>query len=553
MIADGRSVSDDETVETDVCIVGAGVAGITLAREFVDQGFQVLVLESGALQREDDTQALYRGESVGHPYYPLHEARARYCGGSVNCWDVDLGDGRLGARLRPLDPLDFEPRDWVPYSGWPLDRSELEPFYERAQWMFDIEERSYAAEKWIDDERRPRLRFVDDTVDTVIFKFSPQDRFLRHRDAVVRRADNVIVLIYANVVDIETDSGGSVVRRLHVACLRGNRFTVSAKMFVLAAGGIETPRLLLSSSTVHAAGLGNGHDLVGRFFMEHLHFTSGVYVPARELGPPMALYDRIHVVNGVPVVGKLALHETVLRRERLLNQNVQLLPWHAPAAALYPAVISRAANSVRTLVGAGSRLTIPDAVGEHLSNVVSGLDDVATQAYRKLRRTLADRQRGKKLRLFRLANMAEQAPNPDSRVSLSADRDALGQPLAKLDWRLSSIDIDSVRRTQELMDGALRRAGLGKLRIELRDDTPPVGGVPLGVHGGYHHMGTTRMHADPRKGVVDRDCRLHGTANLFIAGPSVFPTGGYANPTLTIVALALRLADHIKALMRDRA
>src|SRR5262245_33484082 len=243
MIADARSVSQDEVVETDVCIVGAGVAGVTLACEFAGQGFQVLVLESGALQRDDDTQALYQGENVGHPYYPLHEARARYCGGSANFWDIDLGDGRFGgARLRPLDPVDFEERDWIPYSGWPFDRPRLEPFYERAQATFDIKEPSYATDLWDDSGERPRLEFVGGAVETVIFKFGAQDAFFRRRDEVVRRADNVIVLVYANVVEIETDSSGQVVRAVKVACLQGNRFSVSAKQFILAAGGIETPR-----------------------------------------------------------------------------------------------------------------------------------------------------------------------------------------------------------------------------------------------------------------------------------------------------------------------
>src|SRR6476620_8141741 len=129
MIADGRSVSEDETVETDVCIVGGGVAGITLAQEFLGQGFEVLLLESGDLARDDKTQSLYKGDNIGYPYYALDEARARFLGGSANYWDTDLGNHRPGVRLRPLDPIDFEERDWVPYSGWPFDRSHLDPFY----------------------------------------------------------------------------------------------------------------------------------------------------------------------------------------------------------------------------------------------------------------------------------------------------------------------------------------------------------------------------------------------------------------------------------------
>lgn len=553
MIADARSVAQEDVIDTDVCVVGAGVAGLTLARELSGRGLQVLVLESGALTLDDDTQALYRGEGVGLPYYPLHEARARYCGGSANFWDIDLGDGRLGVRLRPPDPIDFEARDCVPHSGWPFDRAHLDPFYERAQALFDIEEPSYAPEKW--DVVDNRLLFGPETAETVIFKFGAQDVFLKRRDEVVRRADDVIVLVHANVVDIETDASGQVVRRVHVACLRGPRFSVGAKVFVLAVGGIETPRLMLASNKVHPDGLGNRYDLVGRFFMEHLHFTSGIFVPARaDMAASLPLYDRIHVVNGVPIVGKLALCEAVVRRERLLNQNIQLLPWRTTAAGLYPAVVAKATDSARVIVSAASRGQFPARFGGHVANVVRGLDDVATLVYRKLRRTLAGRDDARTVRVFRLAHMSEQVPNPSSRVSLAAERDALGQNRARLDWRLSPIDILSVRETQRILDTALRRAGLGELRTELRDETPPLGPVPIGVHGGYHHMGTTRMHRDPRHGVVDPDCRVHGIANLFVAGPSVFPTGGgYANPVLTVVALSLRLADHLTAMMKAAA
>jgi len=152
-----------------------------------------------------------------------------------------------------------------------------------------------------------------------------------------------------------------------------------------------------------------------------------------------------------------------------------------------------------------------------------------------------DKQR---VRLFRLSNMSEQSPNPDSRVTLGSDRDSLGQRRVRLDWRLTPFDIESAKRSQEILDKELRHSGLGRLYIELNDKTPP-----HRINGGWHHMGTTRMHTDPEKGVVDENCCVHGISNLFIDGPSVFPTSGYANPSLTIVALAVRLADHIKTLM----
>jgi len=553
MIADGRSVSEDETVETDVCIVGGGVAGITLAQEFLGQGFEVLLLESGDLARDDKTQSLYKGDNIGYPYYALDEARARFLGGSANYWDTDLGNHRPGVRLRPLDPIDFEERDWVPYSGWPFDRSHLDPFYARAQVPFKTAPPTYDVAAWEDSRSAPRLPFVGNDVETVIFKFGAQDVFLgEYRNQIARSTDNVNVLVFSNVVAIETNAAATVVERLRVASLGGNRFWVTAKIVILAAGGIEVPRLLLLSDSVQRSGLGNQNDLVGRFFMEHLHFWSGVYLPSqsRSLDSMAALYRDIHAVNSVLVVGKLALTESTLRREKLLNQNIQLMPAEISRADLFPRVVSKSISSLRVLRTAIADRSAPNHLAQHLGNIVIGADDIARYLYRRVRREFAERTSNVSIRAFRLAHMTEQLPNPDSRVTLGTQRDALGQQRVRLDWRLRPMDLTSVVRTQAIIDSALRRAGLGRLYTETRDETPPCGDVPWGVHGGYHHMGTTRMHVDARKGVVDPDCRVHGTANLFIAGPSLFPTVGYANPVLTTVALAMRLADHVKATLR---
>jgi choline dehydrogenase-like flavoprotein len=547
VLADARSVSMDETVETDVCIVGAGLAGLTVAHEFIGQDVQVLLLESGDLTRDDETQSLYEGDSVGLPYYRLEEARARYVGGSSNYWDIDIGGEYPGVRLRPLDAIDFEERDWIEHSGWPFTRAHLDPFYERAQSIFGIKSTTFDVGRWSDARERSRLAVSERDVASVIFKFGSQDVYtVGYRNDIVRHAENVIVLVHANVVEIETDARAQSARRVRVACLHGNRFWVTAKIFIVATGGIEVPRLLLASNTVQAAGLGNQHDLVGRYFMEHLHFWSGVYVPAPIVVGTMGLYSQIRRVDGVPVVAKLALTESALRRERLLNQCVQLMPETVTMGALYPGVVSRGTSSLRTLTASLTRGTVPDR-GD-VGNVVLGFGDVLMHAYHKARRTV-DRRR-QRIRAFRLAHMTEQVPNHGSRVRLATERDALGERRAQLEWRLSPVDIHSVVRTQRVIDTALRRAGVGRLYTQLRDDTPPIGAVPAGVHGGYHHMGTTRMHADPRRGVVDPNSRVHGVSNLFVAGPSVFPTGGYANPVLTVVALSLRLADHVKQVVK---
>ena len=549
MIIDARSLPENETIETDVCIVGAGTAGMTLAREFIGHEFRVCLLESGGLKPDQETQALYRGENIGHPYFTLDSARARYFGGSTNRWHIAIGDNCDGARMRPLDEIDFEERDWVPYSGWPFDKSHLDPFYERAQTVCEIEPATYDVEDWKNSQETPRLPFVGDSVKTVIFKFGSRYPFIGNYFKEITQAPNITTYLYANVVEIETNETAQTVTRLRVACLQGNKSWVSAKLFILATGAIEIPRLLLLSNKTQCAGLGNQNDLVGRFFMEHLHFWSGLFVPSSpEIFNSTALYDHIRKVKGVPVIGKLSLAEKVLRREKLLNYVAELSPRVLLQTSLnqflLPRIDSESVRSFKMLRSAIRNGELPDNICKRLQGIVTGLDDFAVTAYRNIKKKALSIFNKRRIRLFRLANMSEQAPNPNSRVTLADDRDSLGQNRVRLDWRLSPIDMQSAIRSQEILQRELSRAKLGQLFIELSEETPP-----QKITGGWHHMGTTRMHVDPKQGVVDENCRVHGISNLFIAGPSVFPTGGYANPSLTIVALAVRLADHIKTLM----
>jgi choline dehydrogenase-like flavoprotein len=533
MLVDARHLADGTTIDADVCIVGAGPAGLTLARELIDTRLTVCLLESGGREPDAATQALDAGENVGYPYYPLHTARSRSLGGSSVLWHVPREGEDVGARMRPLDPIDFEQREWIAYSGWPFGYDHLEPYYRRAQAVCRIEPASYDPGSWTEATRRP-LPLGDD-VQTILYKIAPRDLFVRVYPEEVGRADNITTYLHASVLEIETHESGDRATHVRVATRLGNRFRVRATMFVLAAGGIETPRLLLLSRSTHPEGLGNRHDLVGRFFMEHPHFWSGVVVP----GDPAifertAFYNDIHLVNRVAVVGKLALSDATLRRERLLNQNVQLMPVHRPDPFRYRTL--DAAPIVAAKAMARGHIT-----PSHARRVVGGWRDIGAVVFRKLRPAPATR-------VFVLANMTEQVPNRDSRVMLGSECDPFGQPHVRLDWRIAPQDVRSAVRTQEILGAALERAGIGRLHRDLLDDTPPPG-----THGGYHHMGTTRMHVDPSQGVVDADCRVHGMANVYIAGSSVFPTGGYANPVLTTIALTLRLADHVKARLERAA
>jgi choline dehydrogenase-like flavoprotein len=549
MIIDAHTVPEGTTIETDICIVGAGTAGLALALELTGQRFRVCLLESGGLKPDRETQALCQGENIGRPYYPLDVVRGRYFGGSTNRWHLAVGDDCSHARLRPLDPIDFEKRDWVPFSGWPFDKKHLDPYYNRAQKICKITPSTYDVADWETPNKTASFTFNGNRVKTVIFKFGSRQPFLDNHADEVAQAANITTFLYANVVEIETDETARNVSRLQVGCLEGNKFWVKAKLFILAAGAIEIPRLLLSSNKAQSDGLGNQNDLVGRFFMEHPHCYLGFYVPTSpEIFKLTGLYDHIHKVNNVPIIGKLSLSEEVLRKEKLLNYVGELMPKvvlrSSLSQILYPRIDAESVRSFRALRSAMGQGQLPTDFGKHLRNIFGGLDDFMITAYRNIKKRLIRLTDKRRIRLFILATMSEQVPNPDSRVMLGPDRDALGLRRVRLAWRLSPIDINSIIRSQQILDEEFRNSGLGRLYIELKNETPP-----HKIGGGLHHMGTTRMDTDPKNGVVDPNCRVHGISNLYIAGPSVFPTGGYANPALTIVALAVRLADHIKGLM----
>ena len=525
MFIDSRSLPDNHSIDTEVCIAGAGAAGITVARELAGMEFRVCLLESGGFDFDGATQSLCEGENIGLPYVPLEYTRFRYLGGTTNVWS---------GQCRPLDRIDFEKRDWIPYSGWPFSRSDLDPYYERAQLICRLGPFAYDAATWETSPAKRCLPFRGGKVVTSVFQFSPPTRFGEVYRDVLKASGNIECYLFANVVEIETNESARRVKRLVLSTLEGRSFSVSAKVFILAVGGIETPRLLLLSNRVMPSGLGNRNDLVGRFFMEHPHLESGVILlsdPDRKMD-----FDKRHRVHGTEIYGALAMREQALRDERIVGFSATL---STTKGERYEAANrSAGVESLKFLYGRMRRGEYVDEFWNHLGNVLSDIDDVATVIYGDAFKH--------ELPVYRVFNRTEQAPNPESRVTLSETRDRLGMKRARLDWRLSVLEKRSMRRAHRIIARELGLSGLGRFRIELDESDET---WPPELTGGCHHLGTTRMNDDPAMGVVDANCRVHGISNLFIAGPSVFPTSGYANPMLTIVALSIRLADHVKAFM----
>ena len=564
MFTDARRVPDGSVVETDVCIVGAGAAGITLAREFNGQRFRVALLESGGFDFDAETQSLYKGRTTGIPYFKLDEARLRFFGGTTNHW---------GGLCRPFDPIDFEPRPGVPWTGWPIRRSDLDGFYPRAAQIVHLTASNWSIRYWsrrdnsspISTGRRVLSRLVQ-IVPPVFRSFGTTYR------SEIDRSRNVVSYLHANVTEIDTDEAARTATHVRVATLSGTRFSVAARLFIVAVGGIENPRLLLASNRTQRSGLGNQHDLVGRFFLEHPRFRAGVLVPLEE-NLSTRFYEPHRAGKG-EIEGYLAPTDDVKQSERLVDVQIRLDPLtsdvfaprdiaalrgllgtgsptdeHIEGFGRQVELIARDLGTWHRFVVPGSLLPVPypDVLGklarssrlERRALIPALFGDIAAFSYEKVS--------GRPLTAgIGLTTRISPAPNPDSRVTLMSTRDRIGMPRAQLNWELSPIDRRSVIRTLEIFGAAVGAAGIGRVRIVFDEDARS---WPTDTAGGWHHMGTTRMSDNPKLGVVDANCKVHGTTNLFIAGSSVFATGGSGTPTLTLVALALRLAGHVKRIM----
>jgi len=496
-LIDARSLPAATVLTPDLVIIGGGPAGISLALALANSKISIVLLESGGLNFDPKTQNMYAGAETGVRYTALDAGRLRFLGGSSNHW---------GGWCRPMDEVDFEARDWMPHSGWPITRKALAPYYPRAQelveagqWMYDKSDATATA-------IAPMIPLGAGGVYTSWFQFSKTrdsvlPTYFGHRyEQDLHAARNVTPYTHANVTGIRLAHDGKSVDHLDVATLNGKRFTVKPRQVVLACGGMENVRLLLASNDVMAAGVGNQNDLVGRFFADN-PIPRDVATLVSFAGSLPAYYgSNTTVPNGVILQAAFA-PTTAWRRK-----------------AQVPGSLTTVAEAVELDdTGKAAVITTALALGVNASGAIA----------------------------YSLGCGMELAPDPDRRLTLTGEKDALGLPRLKLDMRIADSDFALYRKTLAEFGRQLlaSRAGLLRLNFHKRDDWMKT------MDWGNHHLGTTRMSSDPKQGVVDADCKVHGVENLHIAGSSVFPTYSASNPTLNLLALTLRLGDHLKKVM----
>jgi choline dehydrogenase-like flavoprotein len=523
MMLDARSVGDGMSLEADLCIIGGGPAGLSIAHALLGKGHEIVLLEAGGRAYDPDDQALYQGEIVGLPYFPLDSARLRYLGGCSNHW---------GGWCTPYRDHALEPWPWIPGSGWPIAWGEGEPFVLRAAQLIGLPAEGWDVGYWSARLGATDLPLNPDALGQFV-ELIRKTRFAGELAPSLERDPKTQVFLHANLVEIETDEGARAVTGV-VARARESRRTlrIRARRYVLATGGIDNARHLLLADRFAPGGLGNRHDLVGRYFTDHATFYGSVLQPSNP-GLDLGLYRRQRL-DGFELVTQLVLPFEVARRERLLRTMMEMRPDHDPRWD------GDGMLSVRALRVAVRDHRLPDQLGRHLARIAGDFASILGLGWSSL-------QAGQlPIEQLQLRPTVAPAPNRESRVMLDDPVDELGLRRVKLDWRLSPIDKRSARFMLETFAAEAGAAGIGRVRVLMSDDDDDFSDVGPA----NHQMCTTRMADDPRTGVVDRNCRVHGVDNLYIAGSSVFSTAGDGSPTMMLVALALRLADHLDGLER---
>ena len=550
MIRDAAGIDGDEALRTDVCIVGGGAAGITLACELDASGLGVVLLEAGgpaSLWSRSSGAEWFHGHA-DEPHPPPSQFRRTSLGGTTAVW---------GGRCVPYDPIDFERRDYVPESGWPIGYESVAVHYPKAMQYCDAGDADFSAASCLND-RRPILPGVSDPSLELdkIERYSLPTHFGKKFHRRLDASANVRVICRARVVRLVASDGGAGIAAVEFAAPDGRLLQVRAARFVLAAGGLETTRLLLASDA-SGVGFGNRSGHLGRHYMCHVAGVAGV-VRTRRGG---AVFHFEKTRDGVYAKRKMHLSADAQRQARVLNIAFRL---HYPSMSdpAHGSSVLSAMYMVKQMLAPEFRHILQHGkaggldrfrMGDHLRNLAGGVVSLGKfgvdwtsrriLARRKLPYVLVANADGS----FPLDFNSEQLPLHENRVSLSEERDAYGMPRIRIRWRKSEQDVKSICTAFETLRRGLQSGNACSLEFDpdrLRET------VEVAGPAGGHHLGTARMASTSDRGVVDGDCALFDFPNLHVASSAVFPTASHANPTLTIVAMAIRLADHLKAPLR---
>ena len=518
MIADFNEASSPHTFSTDICIIGSGAAALVMLSRLYTAGRQVLVLEAGGEQITHENQQLYDVITPQHPLDGARNGRFRVFGGSTTRW---------GGQALPLDPLDFKQRDWIPHSGWPISYDTVAAYYPEVDRFLNVDPLGYDTDIYSLSGQPPLA--LDKDIQLRFSKWSPSPNLRNQYRDRINKSATIQLVKNANVMALNLTPDGSSIQSLTIKNQVGRVGEVRAKQVVLACGGIENARLLLVSNQQQRCGVGNTRDIVGRFLQDHPNAEIGTLPTGARSQQPYLNYFYVKQTRLLP---RLFVAEDFLAQKQLLNTNIYIQ---------YQAGEHNAFDIAKTIYRRQlqGNLSLQDVkLGLRLIRKLPQLVSTAKQYY--LHRRVYIPQA-----VARVDMIMETLPSPANRIELSNDLDRLGMPKVVIKWQIDPLVQRTMLECTSLVKTHLERVGLGVLQ---ENTWLSQGNWTEHIKDAKHHIGTTRMASSPREGVVNEDCRVHGIANLYVAGSSVFPTSGHSNPTATLLALALRLTDHLLAL-----
>lgn len=547
MIISEKEIIQGDCLEAEICIIGSGPAGFSIALELIKTNKKIIMLTGGGYHETAASQDLHKGiiDSIS-PHEPIEENRRRVFGGASTAW---------GGRCIPMDPIDFLKRPWIHHSGWPITFDKLKPYYEKASNYLKSGAFEYIAPNSLTNLNVDEI--IDgidneDIISSKLERWSTPVNFVKDYAHLLKKNGNIQVILDSHVISFET-ADGKTINSINARWKFKLDFTVSCKTFILACGEIENPRLLLASKNIfHPNGLGNNYDLVGRYYMSHFFGTYATLMPKNREN---IIYDFEKDKEGVYFRRRWWITEEAQNKNEIGNAIFFL--HQANDQSGHRDVLFSIVFISKFLISLISQK--PISVIKNKKDVLKHLKIVLTEGWTKLPSILKIAlKRFQKRRLpFVLPHInseklglyfqTEQMPNPNSQISLDESNcDAMGIPRVKVHIEFNELDKKTIKMAHNIFMDRYIKANVGGYSYSESGLDQFINQKINSFNSAAHHLGTTRMSEDPRFGVVDQNCLVHGMTNLYVAGSSVFPTGGHVNPTLTIVALSLRLGEHIK-------
>jgi choline dehydrogenase-like flavoprotein len=553
MFIDAETFDSGVTVHTGIVIVGAGPAGIVLALELAKAKYEVTLIEGGQFRFSESIQKLNDASHFDPQFHaPMSDCTRRQVGGTSNIW---------GGRCLPYDPVDFDPRPYIPYSDWPVSYSELEKYFQKTcdyclcgSAEFNVNGIPNLKQKSI----IPGLP-DEEVLTSTLERWSLPTNFGKEYFQQLKANQHIKLIYGLNCIKIETSEQDSYkVHHLLNKTMSGKVIYVAAQKYVLAGGALNTTRLLLASDQQHPNGIGNHSGLLGKFYMGHL---SGDIATVRFTTPPQkTIFGFDRDPDHIYIRRRFSFTRDFLHDKELPN----IVAWLGAPKFGDPShkngILSSAYVALNMPI-LKDRLTSTamrnSAIGEdnkgifhaHIQNIIRDIGKTLTFLPGFGYERFIARRKVPALFVYSAANEyplhyhSEQVPNVNSHVSLSTEKDILGMRKLDIKLQFTQQDIDGIVKAHQYWDQHLRKHNCGYLKY-LTDD--PEARIWDQAGDGFHQVGTTRMSNTANDGVVDTNCKVHGFSNLFIASSSIFVTSGQANSTFMIIAFALRLAGYLK-------